>query len=201
MSSCERVCDGPPVLGFIHARQALDPQHYLTSPQICLSEGSLGFWKTDALAQAMVVHNFNPSTREAEANPSRGKEACKYACKEVNKLWYIDSVKSYRAKKPVTKMIPGGLSDAKPATPEIQKITDQVRAQLEEKTNEKYEKFEAVQYKTQVVAGIHYFIKVNVGNDCYIHLKVFEGLNRQNACLELSGYQTDKTKDDEISYF
>ncbi|XP_006975768.1 cystatin-A [Peromyscus maniculatus bairdii] len=98
-------------------------------------------------------------------------------------------------------MIPGGLTEARPATPEIQEIADQVRAQLEEKTNEKYEKFEAVEYKTQVVAGVNYFIKVDVGDGRYTHLKVFQGLSGQNEGLELSGYQTNKTKDDELTYF
>ncbi|KAL1788293.1 cystatin-A [Sigmodon hispidus] len=98
-------------------------------------------------------------------------------------------------------MMPGGLTEARSATPEIQEIADKVRPQLEEKTNEKYEKFEAIQYKTQVVAGINYFIKVKVGNCSFIHLKVFEGLNRQNDGLELIGYQTNKSKDDELTYF
>ncbi|EGV92675.1 cystatin-A [Cricetulus griseus] len=98
-------------------------------------------------------------------------------------------------------MIPGGLTEARPATPEVQEIADQVRAQLEEKTNEKYEKFEAVEYKTQVVAGVNYFIKMDVGNGKYIHLKIFKGLPGQNEGVELSGYQTNKTKDDELTYF
>lgn len=37
-----------------------------------------------------------------------------------------------------------------------------VKPQLEEQTNETYEEFEAVEYKTQVVAGINYYIKVRV---------------------------------------
>ncbi|XP_038202353.1 cystatin-A [Arvicola amphibius] len=98
-------------------------------------------------------------------------------------------------------MIPGGLTEARPATPEIQEIADKIRGKLEEKTNEKYEKFEAIEYKSQVVAGINYFIKMDVGNDNYIHVKVFQGLAGQDEDLELSGYQTNKTKDDEINYF
>ncbi|XP_032123590.1 cystatin-A [Sapajus apella] len=98
-------------------------------------------------------------------------------------------------------MIPGGLSEAKAATPEIQEIVDKVKPQLEEKTNEKYEKLEAVEYKTQVVAGINYYIKVRAGDNCYIHLKVFKSLPGQNEDLVLSGYQTDKSKDDELTGF
>ncbi|GAB1300244.1 Cystatin-A [Apodemus speciosus] len=107
-------------------------------------------------------------------------------------------------------MMPGGLSEARPATEEVQKIADKVRRQLEEKTNEKYEKFEAVEYKTQVVAGANYFIKgagemtqllrINVGNGSFIHIKVFQGLGGEDD-LELTGYQTNKTEEDELNYF
>ncbi|XP_002758786.1 cystatin-A [Callithrix jacchus] len=98
-------------------------------------------------------------------------------------------------------MIPGGLSEAKPATPEIQEIVDKVKPQLEEETNEKYEKLEAVEYKTQVVAGTNYYIKVQAGDNRYMHLKVFKSLPGQNENLVLSGYQTDKSKDDELTGF
>ncbi|XP_008585101.1 PREDICTED: cystatin-A [Galeopterus variegatus] len=98
-------------------------------------------------------------------------------------------------------MMPGGLTDAKPATPEIQKIADKVKPQLEEKTNETFQEFEAVEYKTQVVAGTNYYIKVRVGDDCYVHLKVFEPLPGRNQDLILSGYQTEKSKDDELTGF
>ena len=37
-----------------------------------------------------------------------------------------------------------------------------VKPQLEEKTNETYEEFTAIEYKTQVVAGINYYIKVRL---------------------------------------
>ncbi|XP_004606734.1 cystatin-A [Sorex araneus] len=98
-------------------------------------------------------------------------------------------------------MIPGGLTEAKPATPEIQEIAEKVKSQLEEKTNETYEEFEAVEYKTQVVAGVNYYIKIRVSEDVYIHIKVFKSLPQENQTLKLIGYQTDKSKDDEITGF
>ncbi|XP_005386564.1 PREDICTED: cystatin-A [Chinchilla lanigera] len=99
-------------------------------------------------------------------------------------------------------MIPGGLSEAKPATPEIQEIADKVKSQLEEKTNESYQEFVAVEYKSQVVAGVNYFIKVRVGDHGYVHIKVFKPLPGQNEdTLELSGYQTGKSKEDELTGF
>ncbi|XP_021011003.1 cystatin-A-like [Mus caroli] len=107
---------------------------------------------------------------------------------------------SYRAKKQLIRMMPGGLSRARSATPEIQEIANKVRPLLEEKTNEKYEVFKAVQYKSQVVAGQNYFIKMDVGGGCFLHIKVFRRISGENV-LELSGYQTNKTRKDELSYF
>uniref|UniRef100_A0A8C3DZG6 Uncharacterized protein n=1 Tax=Corvus moneduloides TaxID=1196302 RepID=A0A8C3DZG6_CORMO len=57
-------------------------------------------------------------------------------------------------------MMPGGLSDTKPATPEVQQIANQVKVQFEIQANMNCVVFAAVEYKTQVVAGIIYFIKV-----------------------------------------
>nr|XP_045002600.1 cystatin-A [Jaculus jaculus] len=98
-------------------------------------------------------------------------------------------------------MIPGGLTEARPATPEIQELVDAVKPQLEAKTNETYEEFKAESYKTQVVAGVNYFVKVNIGGGRYMHLKIFKGLPGQNEDLVLAGYQADKTKDDELTGF
>ncbi|XP_052014561.1 cystatin-A-like [Apodemus sylvaticus] len=97
-------------------------------------------------------------------------------------------------------MMPGGLTKARPATEKIQEIADKVRPQLEKEINERYEKFEAVEYKTQVVAGVNFFIKVNVGNGSFTHIKVFQGLGGEDD-LELTGYQTNKTEEDELNYF
>ncbi|KAI5948586.1 cystatin-A [Manis javanica] len=98
-------------------------------------------------------------------------------------------------------MMPGGLTDARPATPEIQKIADEVKPQLESKTNRTYEEFKVVQYKTQVVAGTNYYIKVQVGDNSYIHIKVFKSLPAEHETLTLTGYQEGKSKDDELSGF
>ncbi|KAK2502512.1 hypothetical protein MC885_013597 [Smutsia gigantea] len=98
-------------------------------------------------------------------------------------------------------MMPGGLTDAKPATPEIQEIANKVKPQLESETNRTYEEFKAVEFKTQVVAGINYYIKVQVGANSYIHIKVFKSLPGEHQTLTLAGYQVGKSKDDELTGF
>uniref|UniRef100_A0A8C0ZVY2 Uncharacterized protein n=1 Tax=Castor canadensis TaxID=51338 RepID=A0A8C0ZVY2_CASCN len=64
-------------------------------------------------------------------------------------------------------MVPGGLSEARPATPEIQEIADKIR----------------------------------VGDGEYIHVRVFRALPGQNKELELTGYETGKREDDELTGF
>uniref|UniRef100_A0A8C8RUV7 Cystatin B n=1 Tax=Pelusios castaneus TaxID=367368 RepID=A0A8C8RUV7_9SAUR len=98
-------------------------------------------------------------------------------------------------------MMCGGTSAAKAATPETQQIVDEVKLQVEEKEGKRFEVFTAVEFKTQLVAGINYFIKVHVGNDEFLHLRVFKSLPHENKPLSLSSYQSSKTKHDELTYF
>ncbi|NWI27625.1 CYTB protein, partial [Sula dactylatra] len=98
-------------------------------------------------------------------------------------------------------MMAGGLTEAKPATPEVQHIADEVKPELEGKVDRMYGIFKAIIFKTQVVAGINYFIKVQVAEDEYVHLRVFQSLPCENKRLRLDGYQTNKTKDDPLVYF
>ncbi|XP_075399461.1 cystatin-B-like [Tenrec ecaudatus] len=95
----------------------------------------------------------------------------------------------------------GGPSETKPATPEIQEIANKVRCEVEEKEHKKFPEFTAVEYTYQVVAGMIYFIKVHVGDEHYIHLCVIESLPHEKKPLTLSKYQTNKTKDDELTCF
>uniref|UniRef100_A0A8C3SNM6 Cystatin domain-containing protein n=1 Tax=Chelydra serpentina TaxID=8475 RepID=A0A8C3SNM6_CHESE len=95
----------------------------------------------------------------------------------------------------------GGVTGPQPATPETQHIVDEVKLQVEEKEGKKFEVFTAVEFKTQLVAGINYFIKVHVGNEEFLHLRVFKSLPHENKPLSLSSYQSSKTKHDELTYF
>ncbi|KAF6384573.1 cystatin B [Rhinolophus ferrumequinum] len=76
-----------------------------------------------------------------------------------------------------------------------------VKSQLEEKANKKYSVFKAVEYKSQLVAGTNYFIKVQVEDNNFVHIRVFESLPHENKPLTLHDYQADKTKEDELAYF
>uniref|UniRef100_A0A2K5QCT5 Cystatin-B n=1 Tax=Cebus imitator TaxID=2715852 RepID=A0A2K5QCT5_CEBIM len=79
------------------------------------------------------------------------------------------------------------------ATAETQNIAQQVRSQLEEKENKKFPMFKAVSFRSQVVAGTNYFIKV--------HVRDKEFSPSRKKALDLSNYQTNKAKHNELSYF
>ncbi|NXU13263.1 CYTB protein, partial [Pardalotus punctatus] len=77
----------------------------------------------------------------------------------------------------------------------------QVKPQFESQANTACVVFTAIVYKTQVVAGTIYFIKVQVSDDAYAHLKVFQSLPHENQGPTLVSFQTGKTRDDPLTYF
>uniref|UniRef100_A0A8C5L8S2 Cystatin-B n=2 Tax=Jaculus jaculus TaxID=51337 RepID=A0A8C5L8S2_JACJA len=62
----------------------------------------------------------------------------------------------------------------------------------------KFSVFKAVSYRSQVVAGSIYYIKVDVGDGEFIHMTVLERLPHENKPLSLQDYQTRKTQDDAL---
>ncbi|NXE26044.1 CYTB protein, partial [Ardeotis kori] len=75
----------------------------------------------------------------------------------------------------------------------------QVKPQLERRQNRTYPSLKAIVFRTQVVAGVNYFIKVYDYD--YIHLKVFQSLPHENQGPSLVAFQTGKTRDDPLTYF
>ncbi|XP_025749086.1 cystatin-B-like [Callorhinus ursinus] len=98
-------------------------------------------------------------------------------------------------------MMCGAPTASQPATAETQAIADQVKPQLEERENKKYATFKAVEFRSQVVAGMNYFIEVQVDDDEFVHLRVFRSLPHENKPVALSSYQTNKARHDELAYF
>ncbi|XP_076822372.1 cystatin-A-like [Clavelina lepadiformis] len=67
---------------------------------------------------------------------------------------------------------PGCLSPQRAATEVVDVIAIGVRPEVEKQTGEKYKRYFAVSFRSQVVAGILYYIKIDVGDGNYIIIRV-----------------------------
>mmetsp|Transcript_31044 Transcript_31044/g.65862 ORF Transcript_31044/g.65862 Transcript_31044/m.65862 type:complete len:143 (+) Transcript_31044:77-505(+) len=93
---------------------------------------------------------------------------------------------------------PGSMGKPHPASADEKTIVGQVQEATEVATGKHYQEFDATTCCTQVVAGVNYFCKVNVGsNDC-VHIRVFQPLGGGDVAL--AGVEQDKNPTDEITY-
>ncbi|KAK6169441.1 hypothetical protein SNE40_020498 [Patella caerulea] len=78
-----------------------------------------------------------------------------------------------------TNPLTGGWSELKTEDADIQKLCDLIRDDLEKRVGRKFTKYRAVEYKSQVVAGMNYIVKIHVGNGESIHVQFFNPLPGQ----------------------
>ncbi|XP_065575799.1 cystatin-B-like isoform X2 [Artemia franciscana] len=92
----------------------------------------------------------------------------------------------------------GGTSDLKAPDETVMQVTASVRPAVEERLGKRFDIFQPVAYKSQVVAGRNFFVKVHVGNDEYIHLRIYQNIQQQ---IQLSNVQTGHNRESNIEYF
>ncbi|XP_060949773.1 cystatin-B-like [Limanda limanda] len=98
-------------------------------------------------------------------------------------------------------MMCGGICKVLEADGTVQTICDTMKPHAEAKAGKKYDVFTAKSYTTQVVAGTNYFIKVHVGGDDHVHLRVYKKLPCHGDTLELSEIQQGKSHSDPVEFF
>lgn len=59
----------------------------------------------------------------------------------------------------------------------------QVKSQVEEKEGKNFDVFAAVEFKTQVVAGMNYFIKVQTSRECYLSMFLLQSVNYREVSV------------------
>tara|TARA_B100000900_G_C20291437_1_gene598252 strand:+ start:426 stop:713 length:288 start_codon:yes stop_codon:yes gene_type:complete len=93
----------------------------------------------------------------------------------------------------------GGLTDSKPITQEVEEIVNSIKNKFE-KLNYNTDKFSSIVYKSQVVNGTNYFVKVETDKE-FIHLRIHQALPHNNSTITFVSQQSNKKEDEEITYF
>jgi len=94
---------------------------------------------------------------------------------------------------------PGGVKPgAQPVNDEVRNIANQVKGAIETKLGKTFDHYEPETFTTQVVAGVNYFIKINVGNGEYVHARVYKDLQGH---ISLNNAQGGKSSGDALEYF
>ncbi|KAK3880899.1 hypothetical protein Pcinc_014638 [Petrolisthes cinctipes] len=96
--------------------------------------------------------------------------------------------------------VPGGTSDEQPPNDKVQQIINGVRGEVEQQLGHPVTGFTLISYKSQVVAGINYFAKVDIGEgeDSMVHIRVYKNLGGN---VSLHSIQYPKSRNHPIEYF
>ena len=95
-------------------------------------------------------------------------------------------------------MLCGGFGNARDADDKVKALALEMKPEVEKALGATYGTFEAVKFTTQVVAGTNYKIKVKVGDEQYVHIKVFVPLPCNNAPNQLLSQEAGKTLGDAL---
>ena len=95
-------------------------------------------------------------------------------------------------------MMCGGFTNSRPADDNVKAIALEMKPKVEEALGTTYTQFEAVSFTTQVVAGTNYKIKVKVGDEKYVHIKVFVPLPCNSTEKKLMSQESGKTLNDAL---
>ena len=95
-------------------------------------------------------------------------------------------------------MMCGGFTNSRPADDNVKAIALEMKPKVEEALGTTYTQFEAVSFTTQVVAGTNYKIKVKVGDENYVHIKVFVPLPCNSTEKKLMSQEAGKTLNDAL---
>lgn len=98
--------------------------------------------------------------------------------------------------------IPGGLDDEVPADDNIRKIVSSLQSHFKSKYPREFHRIEPVSYRSQVVAGMNYFVKVAVhehdGAKKFAHMRIYKPFRGE---LELTAVLPDVEEKSQLKYF
>jgi len=89
----------------------------------------------------------------------------------------------------------GGKHAPSEATDKGRELANKHREDIESKTGQKFDIFEPVQQRTQVVAGTNYFMKIRTGANQFVHARIWHKLD---GASELHSAEAGKSEADEL---
>ncbi|XP_051749034.1 cystatin-B-like isoform X2 [Ctenopharyngodon idella] len=95
----------------------------------------------------------------------------------------------------------GGFIPEKPVTPEEVKICREMKPFIEAKAGANFRAYIPLSFRTQVVAGVKYLVKVYVGVDKCVHVMIFQALPCNGGKLTVTGVQHPKTASEPLIPF
>eukprot|EP00667_Euglena_gracilis_P027747 EG_transcript_34656 len=103
-------------------------------------------------------------------------------------------------------MLCGGAGAEQPANDEIRQLCLTVKDGVHAAARNTgfagdFTKYEPVSYKTQVVAGTNFFIKLAVTEDQFLHARIFKPLPCNGANPEVHSVQINKALADPVEHF
>ncbi|GAV00377.1 hypothetical protein RvY_11235 [Ramazzottius varieornatus] len=97
--------------------------------------------------------------------------------------------------------IVGGFGGEKPGDDGAQAVADKVKSQVLQQAGGNSgdaSEFVVEKYKTQVVAGTNYHMKIRSGKDNYLHVKIYEPLPHTKEQPRVTEVQSNKRAEDAL---
>ena len=92
----------------------------------------------------------------------------------------------------------GAYTGGKVADQTIQDLIDSVKPSFESQIGQSLSQFKAISYKSQVVAGTNYKIKVQIADSEYVHAAIFKPLPYTGAPPQVKNVEVGKALDDQL---
>ena len=96
-------------------------------------------------------------------------------------------------------MMPGGYSEVNECSEDVKILATKMQEQIENNLGETFETFEPILFTCQVVAGTNYNVKIHVGDERFIHVKIYVPLPSSNSSSEILECESGKTLFDPLT--
>ncbi len=92
----------------------------------------------------------------------------------------------------------GGYSCDEEINDRVSEIINSARNDIEAKAGMNFAQFTPIKYKSQVVQGTNYSVKIKVSDNDYIHAVIFEDLPCYGGNIEVFEVRTGKSLEDSL---